>query len=290
MGLRAKFNLVMLAAFLIGLALAGALSYTLTQDNARRDVLGEAAIMIGQANTISHYTDHEIAPLLADQLKIRFLPQTIPFWAAQTNFRALQQQFPDYSLREIATNPTNATDRPTDWQADIIDAFRRDPTLTEFVTTRDTPTGPILSVSHPIRVTDQNCLTCHSTAAAAPPSMVDLYGTANGFGWKLNDIVGAEIVSVPMRVALDRAWRTFEIVMAGLAGVFLVMMIVLNVLLQYFIISPVRRIAAAASEVSLGNMSAPEFPVRGRDEIASLAESFNRMRRSLANALKLLEG
>jgi protein-histidine pros-kinase len=36
-------------------------------------------------------------------------------------------------------------------------------------------------------------------------------------------------------------------------------------------------------------MDAPEFAERGRDEIASLGASFNRMRRSLANALKLLE-
>jgi protein-histidine pros-kinase len=289
MGLRAKFNLVLLVAFLIGLGLAGALSYGVAQDNARREVLGEAAIMSGQATAISHYTDHEIAPLLADQLKLRFLPQTIPFWAAQTNFRALQLQFPDYSFRFVATNPTNPGDRPTDWQADIIDVFRHDATLTEFVNQRDTPTGPILSVSHPIRVTDQGCLTCHSTPAAAPSSMVDLYGSANGFGWKLNDVVGAQIVSVPMRVALDRAWRTFEVVMAGLAGVFLVMVVLLNLLLQYVIIRPVRAMAAIASEVSLGNMNAAEFPVRGRDEIASLAESFNRMRRSLANALKLLD-
>jgi protein-histidine pros-kinase len=289
MGLRAKFNLVLLVAFLIGLGLAGALSYGVAQDNARREVLGEAAIMSGQATAISHYTDHEIAPLLADQLKLRFLPQTIPFWAAQTNFRALQLQFPDYSFRFVATNPTNPGDRPTDWQADIIDVFRHDATLTEFVNQRDTPTGPILSVSHPIRVTDQGCLTCHSTPAAAPSSMVDLYGSANGFGWKLNDVVGAQIVSVPMRVALDRAWRTFEVVMAGLAGVFLVMVVLLNLLLQYVIIRPVRGMAAIASEVSLGNMNAAEFPVRGRDEIASLAESFNRMRRSLANALKLLD-
>ncbi|HTZ71761.1 MAG TPA: DUF3365 domain-containing protein [Acetobacteraceae bacterium] len=290
MGLRAKFNLVMLVAFVVGLGLAGALTYRLLQDNARREVLGEAAIMIGQAATISHYTDHEIAPLLADQLKLRFLPQTIPFWAAKTNFRALQKQFPDYSLSELATNPTNPDDRPTDWQADIIDLFRHDPSLKEFISQRDSPTGPILSVSHPIRVNDPSCLTCHSTPAAAPASMVDLYGSANGFGWKPNDVVGAEIVSVPMRVALDRAWRAFEVVMANLAGVFLLMIVLLNVLLQYVIVRPVRKIAAAASEVSLGNLNAPEFDVRGKDEIASLAESFNRMRRSLANALKLLEG
>ena len=63
----------------------------------------------------------------------------------------------------------------------------------------------------------------------------------------------------------------------------------LNLLLHFVIVKPVRRISAIASEVSLGNMDAPEFTVRGRDEIASLSESFNRMRRSLANAMKLLE-
>ena len=118
--------------------------------------------------------------------------------------------------------------------------------------------------------------------------MVDLYGSANGFGWKVGDVVGAQIVSIPMRVPLDRAHRTFELVMAGLAVVFLVMIALLNLLLEFVIIRPVRRIAAAASEVSLGNMGVAELPVRGRDEIASLSESFNRMRRSLANALKLL--
>jgi len=290
MGLKAKFNLVMLIAFLIGLGLAGVLSYRLVQDNARSVVLQEAAIMMGQATAISNYTDREIAPLLADQLKIRFLPQSIPFAVAQANFRALQQQFPDYSFREPATNPTNPADRPTDWQADIIDLFRRDPKLTEFVSHRQTPTGPILSYSRPIRITDQGCLQCHSTPAAAPQTMVDLYGSSGGFGWKMGDTVGAQIVSVPMRVPLERANRTFITMMVGLAVVFLVMIVLLNLLLHYVIIRPVRRISATASEVSLGNMDAPEFTVRGRDEIASLAESFNRMRRSLANALKLLEG
>jgi HAMP domain-containing protein len=70
--------------------------------------------------------------------------------------------------------------------------------------------------------------------------------------------------------------------------VFLVVALLINLLLQYVIIRPIRGIADAASEVSLGNMSAPEFPVRGRDEIASLGESFNRMRRSLVHALNML--
>ena len=287
MGLRAKFNLVMLAAFAVGLGLAAALSYSVARSGARAAVLQEASIMMSAASAISAYTDHEVAPLLADQVKLRFLPQSIPFWAAQTNFRRISQEFPDYSFREPALNPTNPADRATDWQADIIDVFRRNPALTEFVSERETPVGTVLSLSHPIRV-EPGCLECHSTPAAAPASMVDLYGTSNGFGWKAGEVVGAAIVSLPMRVARARADSTFVALIVGMAAVFAVVLVVLNLLLNAAVLRPVRRLAAAADEVSSGNMDAPEYVPRGRDEIASLAASFNRMRRSVAEAMRLL--
>jgi len=40
--------------------------------------------------------------------------------------------------------------------------------------------------------------------------------------------------------------------------------------------------------VSLGTSDISEFPVSGKDEIAGLAQSFNRMARSLAEAMKML--
>jgi protein-histidine pros-kinase len=289
MGLKAKFNLVMLAAFVVGLALAAVLSWRIVNQNARREVVQQAAVMMAMASAIRDYTDHEIGPLLADQIKVRFLPQTIPFWAAQTNMRALAAQFPDYAYKEAALNPTNPADRAADWEGAIIAEFARNPSLASYTSERDTPAGPVLSVSRPIRITDKNCLSCHSIPSAAPASMIDLYGTANGFGWKLGDTVGAQIVSVPMQVALDRANQAFRVYLLALVAVFAVTIVLLNLLLHYVIVKPIRRMSAIASDVSLGNMDAPEFAERGRDEIASLAGSFNRMRRSLANAMKLLE-
>lgn len=119
--------------------------------------------------------------------------------------------------------------------------------------------------------------------------MIDLYGSANGFGWKLGDVIGAQVVSVPMSVALDRANQAFKVNLIVLIAVFAVTILLMNLLLHYVIVKPIRRMSAIASEVSLGKMDAPEFEERGKDEIASLAGSFNRMRRSLANAMKLLE-
>ena len=249
----------------------------------------EAAIMITAASAIREYTAKEIKPLLVDQLKVRFLPHTVSAWAAQTNLRTVSAQFPDYIYKEAALNPTNPADRATDWEADIIAEFQRTATLKEFTSIRDTPTGPMLSVSRPLRIADKECLACHSTPAAAPATMIDLYGTANGFGWKLNDVIGAQIVSVPMQVALDRANQLFMVVFGGLTAVFLVTLLLLNLVLHFMIIRPIRQMSTIAGEVSLGNTDAPEFTEKGGDEIASLGQSFNRMRRSLTNAMQLLD-
>jgi protein-histidine pros-kinase len=289
MGLRTKFNLVLLAAFLVGLALSATVSYRVVHENAQREVAHEAEIMITAASAIRDYTAKEIKPLLIDQMKLRFLPHTVSAWAAQYNLRTVSGQFPDYSYKEAALNPTNPADLATDWEADIIAEFQHTATLKEFTNIRDTSNGPMLSVSRPLRIVDSGCLTCHTTAAEAPVTMVDLYGTTNGFGWKLGDVIGAQIVSVPMKVALDRANQVFLVVFGGLVSVFLVTLLLLNLVLHYMIIRPIHRMSMIAGEVSLGNNDVPEFRERGEDEIASLAKSFNRMRRSLTNAMRMLE-
>lgn len=289
MGLKAKFNLVMLAAFLVGLALAASLSYAIVQQDAREEVLQQARIMIDAASAVRGYTDKEVGPLLAAESSVRFLPQTIPFFAAQTVLRGLPASYRDYAYKEAALNPMNPADRATDWQADIINAFQRDPARQDLIIERDTPDGPTLNLAHPIRVDNQGCLGCHSSSQAAPSSLIDLYGTAHGFGWKLGQVVGAQIVTVPATVAFAKARRLFFVLIGGLAVVFAVTLLLLNLLLHFLIVRPVRKISAVAGEVSLGNLDIPEYQPKGRDEIASLASSFNRMRRSLVDAMRLLE-
>ena len=289
MSLRGKFNLVMASGFLVGLMLAGVLIDILSESSARRAVLSEAAVMMGQANATIHYTDTQVSPLLTRSLKVQFIPQAIPFFAAQRTFDQVSKDLPDYTFRQPVRNPTNPADRPALWESDIIQTLSAQPSLQSLITERRTTAGRILSYSQPIRVSSPDCLACHSTPQTAPPSMIDVYGSENGFGWKLGELVGAEIVSVPEHVALTRGRHSLYVMMGTLLAVFAVMMILVNLLLQRFIIAPIGRISRVADEVSLGNMDVPEFELAGRDEIATLSTSFNRMRRSLAAAFRLLE-
>jgi len=75
----------------------------------------------------------------------------------------------------------------------------------------------------------------------------------------------------------------------GAFAVFLLAFVVLNATLSVLIVRPVIRMSGVADQVSTGNFEVPEFVATKKDEIAVLATSFNRLRRSLQHAMKLLE-
>lgn len=289
MGLRTKFNLAVFVAFIIGFAVAG---YVLQQqfvENAREEVLQNARIMMTAANAVRHFTDTQVAPLAAQNTSGKFIAASVPSFAAQTTFKDVQASFPDFTYREPTLNPTAPVDRATDWEADFINSFRNSDAKRELIGERQTPTGESLNLSRPIRVENPDCLGCHSTPAAAPPAMLATYGSANGFGWKLHEVVGAQVVTVPMALPLQKARQTFIVFMAILLAMFLLIVVILNVLLHYMVIKPVVKVARIANAVSLGDTHAEEYEKQGSDEIAVLSTAFNRMRRSLDSAMKMLE-
>jgi protein-histidine pros-kinase len=203
-------------------------------------------------------------------------------------FNYVREKYPDYAYKEAALNPTNPRDRAADWEADVINQFRDHPDRVIFAGERETPAGTSLYLARPLRAA-KSCLECHSTPAAAPPAMVALYGTANGFGWQENDVIAAQIVSVPAAVPVEMANHEFRGLMTSLVAVGLLTLLVLNLLLYLAVIRPVSRLANQADQISRGQMEIPELPAQGRDEISILAAAFNRMHRSLRAAMKMLD-
>ena len=289
MGLRLKFNLVLILVFALGLVASGYVSKRILEANAQEEVTRNAELMMGAALAVRGYTSKQVKPQLELQLMRAFLPQSVPAYAATEMFNTLRQQHPAYTYKEATLNPTTPRDRAVEWEADIVQQFRNDPAQGEIRGTRDTPTGRALYLAKPLKISDPGCLPCHDTPDTAPKSMVAHYGNANGFGWKLGETVGAQIISVPMSVPLAKADQAFRTFMTSLVGVFLLAFIVLNVVLSLLVIRPIVRMTKAADEVSTGNFDVPEFSVGSRDEIGVLATSFNRLRRSLEKAMKLLE-
>ncbi len=284
-----KFNLVLLAVFLLGLAVAGYVAHRALEANAREETVQNARLMMEAALASRNYTTTQVKPLLEVQMHYTFLPQSVPAYAATEQFNDLRKNHPDFTYKEATLNPSNPRNRATDWEADIVNMFRQSPDRGELIGERDTPLGRSLYLARPIQVKSGACLDCHSTVEAAPKHMVALYGAANGFGWKMNEVIGAQIVSAPMSVPVARAQHTFQAVMLALAGVFLALFLLLNITLYVTVIRRVTRLAGLADQVSLGNMDAGEFRTRSRDEIGVLTEAMGRMKTSLVHAMKMLE-
>ncbi|HUV23358.1 MAG TPA: DUF3365 domain-containing protein [Gammaproteobacteria bacterium] len=289
MSIRLKFNLAMFLVFALGFAGASFLIERILLENAKDEVALKARIMMEAAKSVRSYTVDEIRPLLQRVKTTEFLSQTVPSYAATENMKRLRKVYPDYSYKEAALNPTNPEHKAASWEEDIIHYFRNYDNVTEYTGVRSTPTGQYLFLSTPFKITNEGCLVCHSTPEAAPAAMVKKYGVHNGFGWKHNEIIGAQIVNVPMAIPIARANATFIAFMIILGGVFAAIWLVLNVFLHLIILKRVNKIAAKAEEISKGDMSVTEFEQSGKDELSSLGHSFNLMYRSLSSAVKLLD-
>jgi len=284
-----KFNLVFIVVFGLGMSLISYNAHNFLMANARQQVLQQAELMSASASATKNYTDQQVSPLLETDPHhdTMFRPQTIPFYAANATFHFLRSSHPDYTLREAALNPTNPDDRAEAWEADLIDFFRNNPQQQEHVGERSTPVGPVLYVANSI-VTAPGCLVCHSTPAVAPRAMVAHYGRDNGFGWQPNQVVGAQIVSVPMSVPIAIADKGFRDLLIGLGSTFLLTVVLIDLALYMIVIRPLRRVSKNADIISKGDVDMPPLEVRGRDEIAAVTASFNRMHTSLVKAFELL--
>lgn len=289
MNLLLRLNAVLVIAF----SLAGWISYavcdSLQRSEARREVLATAGLMLDSALASRAYTADEIDPLLVGHMQDGFPPQSIPFYAATQTFASLRKLHPDFTYKEATLNPTNPRDRATDWEADIIEQFRNHQDAQQIQGDRPTPIGLSLYLARPIRARPE-CLTCHGLATAAPAAMIARYGKDNGFGWQPSEVIGAQVVSVPFGDAAVNAHRLFSGVTTLIAVVLIALLAIVNATVYWTVVHPLRRMARHANEVSLGQAGGITFASARGDEIGALAEAFERMRKSLEKAIKMIGG
>lgn len=289
MSLRTKLNLILLILTIIGITVPAVISYKIQEKHTNEEAFETAGIVMEGALAVRKYTVGQIRPLLNKIDTDLFLAETIPAFAANKYIEKLQEKYPEYSYREAVLNPTNPLDKATSWEAEIIKDFRRGDNK-ESVGIRETDNGKFLYISRPIKITNPNCLACHSVPEVAPKSMIKQYGAKNGFGWKLNEIVGAQIVTVPLKLSLARANAEFSIFMAVIVATFVLIALVMNLLFGKYILTPIKRVSSYADDVSKGALDRGKLEVKGKDEISSLNNSFNRMQTSMQKAISMING
>ncbi|MEL6457268.1 MAG: DUF3365 domain-containing protein [Cyanobacteria bacterium J06621_15] len=287
--IKQKFTVLLLVILIVGVSVSGtALSFVLRQ-NAKREVTNTALVLMETMNSVRNYTSTQINPELQDRLAITFLPQSVPAYSAREVFENLRtkKEYKDFFYKEATLNPTNLRDKADSFETKIVERFKTQ-NKSEVTGFRSLPGGDIFYIARPLTVTQQSCLQCHSTVAAAPPSIIERYGSAHGFGWKLNEIIGAQVISVPADRVIEKANKSFAVIIGIVSLVFTTVIISVNMFLNRQVIRPLKRITRVAEDVSTGHMEV-DFDAVSNDEIGNLARAFKRMKLSLEMAMKRLK-
>lgn len=286
-----KLNLLLLLIFIVVVTTSGWAFSVILERYAEQEVASQAFLLLETMGSVRDYTSNQINPELAPRLETeeRFLPQTVPGYSAREVFEGLRsrEQYSDFFYKEATLNPTNPRDKVDEFEAALVERFRKQSAQKELTGFRSLPSGDIFYVARPIAISKESCLRCHSTPQAAPKSQLATYGSDNGFGWTLNEIVAAKVVSVPASKVLSAARHLQFLVIGILSGFFLMAILIINLFLKFAVTKPLKQMAKLSREVSTGNMEG-EFEHYANDEIGILAASLNRMKVSLEMAMNML--
>ena len=286
-----KLNLLLMGILITLTITIGLILSQLMNSHAQQIISERAALLMQTMSSVRNYTSSQIRPELAARLESeeKFIPQTVPAYSAREIFNDLRQNndYKKFFYKEATINPTNLVDKADDFETQVVQALKNTQSsqLTGF---RTTPSGDMFYIARPLAVTKESCLECHSTPERAPRSQIATYGDKNGFNWKLNEIVGAQMISVPASQVINDANKLTSIVVGTVLACLFAATLLLNIFLKLTIVKPINHLSKLTRQASTGELNV-EFKHPNNDEIGTLTSSFNRMKRSLTVALDLID-
>jgi hypothetical protein len=211
---------------------------------AERETVTRAEMLLSAMNSVRKYTTNNVRPALQTQLDgldavqgryaQHFVREMVPGFSARqvyANFRE-NPQYKDFLYKEASPNPTNRDNLADAFEEEIVRRFAADRELKEVSGIRVMGSGrhgePAVRnfyIARPMVIADARCLDCHTTPEAAPPRQVELYGIEGwkgGYGWKMNEVIAAQVVYVPVSEAFQSESRLAVTVLGWLAGTCLV--------------------------------------------------------------------
>ena len=290
--LSTKLNIILGCALLFTLTICGLSLSQILEKKVEQEVNNKAFLIIETINSVRKYTNNRIKPKLASTLENsdNFIPETVPAYSARKVFEELKSQ-PDYqnfTYKEATLNPTNPQDKADSFETKLIDKLRENQNQQEITGFRSDRGSMYYYIARPLAIKEVSCLDCHGTPEKAPKNLIATYGSENGFGWKLNSIVGIQIISVPANEVINAA-NNIKFSVIGIVFLFLIISILgINLFLKKSIIEPVKNMAKLSTQISTGDLKL-KFENNSNDEIGYLANSLNRMILSLRMAIEMID-
>jgi methyl-accepting chemotaxis protein len=182
------------------------------------------------------------------------------------------EEYQNFFFKDAILNPTNLRDKADDFEVKIIDRFRNEPELKNVSGFRDSYGEKLFYSARPFSLKKESCLRCHSTPEVAPKSHITSYGSENGFGWKLKEILGTQIIYVPASEVIKNARRASLIFISIFIGIFAFVIWLIGDLLKRNVLQPIKPLAQIAQKISSDEISAEEAEEFGNKKLNEIAK------------------
>jgi signal transduction histidine kinase/DNA-binding response OmpR family regulator len=242
---------------------------------------------------IRDYAAKEIRPAM--QAKIEdgdFVVEAMSTsYIAREVIERVNKELPEYLIKFSSDNPRNPKNKAGLGESDILERFRQHPELgrwdgTLYVKDKENGEPKEYYVYCNVMRIEPACMQCHGEPENAPPALRKRYPNDGGFGYKVGDVAGMDLIGVPMdrvRSSLRRqaGWNILCLVLG--------LIFLLGAILFVFRLIVSRRLAAIAGHFQTAAVQDGDLPLQpiqadGHDEISVLAHSYN----TLADRLREL--
>jgi Protein of unknown function (DUF3365) len=276
LNLASQFTLILSIIFIIGIFIGGLSLSKALENKAQVEMTYRAQLAMQLVNAVKSYTSNDIAPLLASVTnpESRFIPETVPSLSGRRVFERFKQdwQYKDLVYKDATLNPTNLHDQADLFEANLVYKFEQNRDNTTLSGFRSTVGEQLFYSAQPLIVKSTTCLKCHSTPETAPKSHVKLYGAKNGYGWKLNQIIGTQIIYVPANEVFDNAHKALLMFVSIFILIFALVTVSINYLLKWRVIQPLKPMAQLASYISQDTVSANDIRNLERSILTKIAK------------------
>ena len=291
MSIRVRFIVIIgVLSLIASLALAYS-SYTFSVKNAMANARTQGAIVFNMIDSSRLYFKHSQRPVVLELVdEDRFYPEIMSgFVMTRGIWDIFEKRFPGYTFKQATIDPLYPPNKADADELKLIKMFEgnKEKKDTEGIMSKNGK--DFYYFARPITVAEK-CLRCHSDPDEAPKDQVAIYGTETGYNWQQGAVVSTSIIYVPLEKAMAIAKTTAtNLFLMGSAGI-VVLMGVIWFFLSSGVVTPLAKLQAKTTQISLGRELDEPVGVASKDEIGDLARAIDRLRISTGKLLKRCAG
>ncbi len=288
MKLRSHFLLVIGTLAILAIGLMGGASYQFNKHDALREAKEKGQIILNFLLSTRAYFKDEQRPLIMELIeKDRFYPELMSgFVITRGTWEKFHKLMPDYRFKQATIDPLWPSNKADTDELEIIRFFQENPDDKNKEGLLNKNGEQFYYFAEPKNVSDQGCLRCHGDPLDAPKDQIMIYGSENGYNWKLGEIVSIFIVYVPIENALAAATKKTQMIVGFGAGCVVFILLLIWIFMNSRVVVPIMQLSKRAEEISLGENLAESLQVKNKNEIGILTESIDRLRISMLTLLE----